>query len=754
MGIRRTSLAVTLASVSVAATLGGAVALSHPVGTASPAAAVYGWGANSFGQLGNGSTTDSDVPVAVTLPGGSTATSLAVGAYHSLAVTDGGGVEAWGQNLLGQLGNGSTTNSDTPVAVKLPAGVTATAVAAGAAHSLALTSNGTTHGTVYAWGSNGDGELGDGSITSSDTPVVTKLPDGVTATAVAAGASHSLALASTGAVYAWGANYAGQLGNNSTTATDVPVLVKLPTGTTATAIAAGVDFSVALTNTGVYAWGAGFSGQLGNGSTAESNVPVLVKLPTDVTAKAIAAGAYHALVSTSTGAVYAWGANGFGQLGNGNETQSTVPVLANLPSGVTVSAVGAGASHSVAIGSDDSVYTWGDNTYGQLGNGSTTGSDVPVVAHLPTGSVSVIGTGGEADHTLAFTTLAGVPTVTGLSPDQGTTAGGTSVTITGTAFTGAKAVDFGSTKATSFTVNSPTKITAVAPAGSAGAVDVTVTTPGGTSAKSPADVYTYVTAAPGNPYHPLTPFRLLDTRTTTGGHHSPLGPGAALNLKVTGVDAIPGTATAVVLNVTATDPTQPSFLTVYPAGVTRPTASNLNFLPNQTVPNLVEVGIGQTGSTAGDVTIYNDKGATNVVADVEGYYGPSGRDAALQPALPGADPRHAQRDGGDHRSGAPGHAHRGAGGRQGRRAGRGDRGRAQRDRGPGHRQLVPHGLPGRGRRAQRLEPQLRGRTRPCPTGSSCPSAQWARTSQDPDRQRRGRDPGGRRRRGLLHRRFG
>ena len=154
---------------------------------------VLAWGNNDFGQLGNGTTTDSSVPVSVSLPPGSTVTSVAGGADHSLAVTTAGQVLAWGNNGSGRLGNGNNINSDVPVFASLPPGITVTAVAAGSSsgdHSLALTSA----GQVLAWGAGSEGQLGNGASADSNVPVPVTLPLGATVSAIAAGAAHSLAV--------------------------------------------------------------------------------------------------------------------------------------------------------------------------------------------------------------------------------------------------------------------------------------------------------------------------------------------------------------------------------------------------------------------------------------------------------------------------------------------------------------------------------------------------------------------------------
>ena len=276
---------------------------------------------------------------------------------------------------------------ETSTAVKV------TAVAGGLFHVLAVTST----GAVFAWGWNIVGQLGDGSTNGSDVPVKVRLPGGgAKVTAVAAGYAHSVALTSTGAVLAWGYNADGQLGNGSTGTSDVPVNVSLPTGTKVTGVAAGALQSMALTSTGaVLAWGYNADGELGDGTKTISDVPVKVKLPPGTKVTAIAAGGFlygvggitagpdHSLAVTSTGAVLAWGYNADGELGDGSRTNSDVPMKVKLHAGMKVTAVAAGDLHSLALTSTRAVLAWGGNNFGQLGDGSYEESDVPVQVNVP-----------------------------------------------------------------------------------------------------------------------------------------------------------------------------------------------------------------------------------------------------------------------------------------------------------------------------------------------------------------------------------
>ena len=334
------------------------------------AGAVWCWGFNRSGQLGNGTRTDSSVPAAV---GGllSGVTAIAAG-DHTCALTSAGAVWCWGANTLGELGNGTTTSSDTPEAVRgLPSDVTA--IAAGGAHTCALTSA----GAMWCWGANRAGQLGDGTTTPSDVRVaVDGLPSGVTA--IAAGGIHTCALTSAGAVWCWGANSAGQLGDGTRTDRSVPVAVSGLPPLGVTAIAAGGNHTCALTSAGaVWCWGANRAGQLGDGTTTNRSVPVAVSGLPPLGVTAIALGDGHTCALTSAGAVWCWGANSAGQLGDGTTTNRSLPVpVGGLPAGVT--AIAAGGEHTCALTSAGAVWCWGYNFYGQLGNGTTTDSTTPV----------------------------------------------------------------------------------------------------------------------------------------------------------------------------------------------------------------------------------------------------------------------------------------------------------------------------------------------------------------------------------------
>ena len=441
------------------------------------------WGQNSFGQLGDESFSMSSVPVPVS--GLNFVTAVAAGRRHSLALLSDSTVVAWGDGASGQLGNGEGRSSDVPVAVEGLTGVKA--IAAGANFSLALLGN----GTVMTWGAGEAGQLGNGANQESDVPVAVKGLSGVTA--IAAGGEHALALLGNGTVVAWGEGEHGQLGNGDSRNSDVPVTVKGLSGVAA--IAAGQEHSLALLKAGtVMAWGSDWYGQLGDKAVREadegeeepsSDVPVAVEGLSGVSA--ISAGADHNLALLSAGTVMAWGEDEAGELGDGSivERQEAPVAVSGL---AHVTAVAAGGEHSMALLSAGTVMTWGEDKYGELGDGSAgEPSDVPVAV---TGLGQVAGIVAGGDHDLAYSEP--LPSVTALNPAAGAEAGGTPVTITGTNLEGATAVHFGASSAKSFEVTSPSSIVAVAPAGSLGTVNVTVTTPAGTSPPVVADRFSYV----------------------------------------------------------------------------------------------------------------------------------------------------------------------------------------------------------------------------------------------------------------------
>ncbi len=344
---------------------------------------LYVWGQDNYLQPVVSTTTTQDLtPVKVAFPTGVTSwVEAAAGLYHSLALGNNGAVYAWGLNNAGQLGNGTTTNSETLVRVKLPGGVTATQIACGVDHSLALGSD----GNVYAWGDNAYGELGNGTNTNSDVPMKVSFPSGFVPAKIYAYAYNNYVVGTDGSVYAWGANGQGQFGLGNTANQLTPVKIPLPSGVTkCLGMYGGYYFAIMQGNDGnLYGCGFNTYGQLGDGTTNNATTWVKANMPAGVTGwKSIACTGSSVLAIATNDTLYAWGYGGSGEMGNGtggtSAVNNTIPVKVALPSGVTANALTARRFGGLILGSDNYYYAWGQGMQGQLGNGGNTNSFVPV----------------------------------------------------------------------------------------------------------------------------------------------------------------------------------------------------------------------------------------------------------------------------------------------------------------------------------------------------------------------------------------
>jgi alpha-tubulin suppressor-like RCC1 family protein len=306
-------------------------------------------------------------PVAV--PALTNIRALAAGRGFYLALSNGGAWSA-GQNLFGQLGDGSSAMRSTPA--RVPGLDRVRALAAGEAFALALKDD----GTVWAWGNNAYGQLGDGTVRDRSTPTaVPKLPK---IAALAAGHSHALAIDEDGALWSWGKNEDGQLGDGTREDRSVPARVPgLGLGLEKTrAAAAGWGHSLALLEDGTLrAWGANLNGVLGNGTQDDSVEPVAVREVANIIA--IASGKWHSLALQTGGAIWIWGNNGSGQLGDGGRDKDRLApaLLKNLPA---ITAIAAGHWHTLARDAEGTIWAWGNNAVGQLGDGTQETRNAPV----------------------------------------------------------------------------------------------------------------------------------------------------------------------------------------------------------------------------------------------------------------------------------------------------------------------------------------------------------------------------------------
>jgi alpha-tubulin suppressor-like RCC1 family protein len=318
------------------------------------------WGSNEEGELGRGTRALSASPVAVPLDD---ASDISTGRYHACA-RRGGALSCWGRNNDGQIGDGTTVAALAPALVSTGL-ATVEGVAAGSWHTCAWGG-----GAARCWGENYNGECGNG-VTSAR--VLSPVPvAGVTGiTEIGTGWDHTCARTTAGEVLCWGANYHGQLGNGTMTASLAPVTVGLGT---ATELAIGRGFGCAVVSGAVLCWGANFDGQLGDGTTTTRAAPVAVTLPGPVIDAA--AGATHTCAIVQGGDLFCWGRNAEGELGLGDTTYRPSPVQVPLPGpALAVTAAEAGTCARLAA----ATYCWGRGAGGELGTGATDGSTIPLL---------------------------------------------------------------------------------------------------------------------------------------------------------------------------------------------------------------------------------------------------------------------------------------------------------------------------------------------------------------------------------------
>ena len=374
-----TTVAIVASGLFVAAASGQASAVADAtvvsmsaVGASSCALTSAGaakcWGLNQYGELGDGTTIARNTPVDVVGLGSGVA-AISTSFNNTCAIVTGGGVKCWGYNGQRELGDGSTTTSNVPVDV-VGLGAPAVSISTGTEQECVVTDT----GGAKCWGDNAVGELGNGSTTPAGGPVaVSGLGSGVAQ--VAAGDRYSCALTTLGAVKCWGLNTYGELGDSTTTDSSSPVDVT-GLGSGVTAISAGDDQASALMASGtVKCWGRNQWGQLGDGTHVDASTPV------DVTALgsgvvAVSSGSEATCAITGAGALECWGHNNWGQLGDGPSGNSDAPVgVVGLGSGVA--AVSVGSSHTCALTVSAAMLCWGFDYDGQLGNGASSAMTLP-----------------------------------------------------------------------------------------------------------------------------------------------------------------------------------------------------------------------------------------------------------------------------------------------------------------------------------------------------------------------------------------
>ena len=365
---------------------------------------LYTWGDNGAGELGDGTNTNRSTPVHVKKPKGTPEKfiwkEVSIGWDHSAASGSDGNLYIWGQNGRGQLGNGTTTNQNTPAPVNkpqgTPAGFTWKQFTLGDLSTAAFGSD----GNLYIWGNNQYGQLGNGTTTNQTRPIKVDKPQGTPAgftwKQASLSCNHSGAIGSDGNLYTWGWNFSGQLGDGTTTDRHTPTLVNKPQGAPAgftwKQVSIGWQHSAAIGSDGnLYTWGQNYRTQLGDGTNTDRYTPTLVSkpqgAPVGFTWKQVSLGDWHSEALGSDGNFYIWGWNINGQLGDGTNTDRSRPIPVSKPQGAPVGFTWKyaipGCNHSAAIGSDGNLYTWGVNSNGQLGNGTTTNQNTPTLVNFP-----------------------------------------------------------------------------------------------------------------------------------------------------------------------------------------------------------------------------------------------------------------------------------------------------------------------------------------------------------------------------------
>ena len=361
------------------------------------------WGSNAYTQLGDGTSTDRHV--ATPVQGASGVSSVALGLNHGCLLTTGGVVQCWGNDSAGQTGPNWSSTPETILSG-------ATQISTGWETSCALT----TSGTVMCWGNNSFGELGNGTSGSGYNATPTQVSGLSNVVEIAAGLGHTCARTSAGAIYCWGLDWNGQVGNGTQSGAVTTPQLAIATG--ATELSAGSASTCAVVNGAAKCWGWNNVGQLGNGTTTDSSTPVAVSgLTSGVTKVSVGGPAVGWTDDSSTacaivsGAIKCWGgsSNTIGMLGNGTNNTSTTPVTVSLPNGTTADQIAVAHQHVCARtstngGTTNGVECWGTNRLGQSGVDTDSFTAVPVTG-LSSGVVAV--RGGERS-TCALTSAGGL----------------------------------------------------------------------------------------------------------------------------------------------------------------------------------------------------------------------------------------------------------------------------------------------------------------------------------------------------------
>lgn len=322
---------------------------------------------------------------------------ISMGVGYSSAITEFGSLYTWGDNEYGQLGDGTTADKYVPTLINSFDGEKVIAVDLGQDHSAAITET----GKLYTWGHNQHGQLGNGNTYNRTTPTLIDSFNGEKVIAISLGGYTSAAITESGKLYMWGENDYGQLGNGLTIDRSFPLWINRFNGEKIVTVSLGSGHSSAITESGkLYTWGDNDFGQLGDGTTVEKHTPRLIDRFNGEKVIAVSLGVEHSAAITESGKLYTWGYNYYGQLGNGSTDERHIPTC--IISGKKVVDVSLGWAHSAALIESGELYTWGSNSEGKLGDGTTIPKHYPILIDM-FGGEKVVAISISDHHSAAIT---------------------------------------------------------------------------------------------------------------------------------------------------------------------------------------------------------------------------------------------------------------------------------------------------------------------------------------------------------------
>jgi alpha-tubulin suppressor-like RCC1 family protein len=356
---------------------------------------LWAWGSGTDGNLGNTITLSSRSTPVTTFAGGTNWKQVSAGGAHTTAIKTDGTLWTWGNGAQGRLGNASTTSTSTPVTT-FAGGTNWKQVSAGGGHTAAIK----TDGTLWTWGSSGSGRLGNATITVTNSTPVTTFAGGTNWKQVTCGTSHTSAIKTDGTLWTWGNGGQGRLGNAVTTGNISTPVTTFAGGTNWKQVSSG-DFNTAAIKTDgtLWTWGEGNYGRLGNAATTGNiSTPVTTFAGGD-NWKQVSSGANHVAAIKTDGTLWTWGRGSFGQLGNNAATNGSTPVT-TFAGGNNWKQVAVGETSTAAVKTDGTLWTWGQGSFGRLGNASITSNISTPITTFAGGTNWKQVTGGTS-HTAA-----------------------------------------------------------------------------------------------------------------------------------------------------------------------------------------------------------------------------------------------------------------------------------------------------------------------------------------------------------------